>query len=250
MIVYIYTFPNGKKYVGQTVQRLNDRASRGNGYEESPAVYNAIKKYGWDSLKIEIFPCSSKEEMDRLEKYYIRLYNTFDNKFGYNLTFGGEGSVKYDYDKIVELWRSGLGITEIATEVGCCRQTVRTALEEYKLYDKEEVRKRKNKQIKNSNATLALREYYITPEAKERREQNRLKATQIRSKPVIVYKDKEKTQFVGRYKSGRAAAKALNIDHSLPSYALTHNNYSSGYYFFFDEDKDPKDCQYEDIFGK
>ena len=29
MIVYIYTFPNGKKYVGQTVQTLNTRAKQG-----------------------------------------------------------------------------------------------------------------------------------------------------------------------------------------------------------------------------
>ena len=30
MIVYIYTFPNGKKYVGQTATSLEQRASRGN----------------------------------------------------------------------------------------------------------------------------------------------------------------------------------------------------------------------------
>lgn len=249
MIVYIYTFPNEKKYVGQTSQRLNDRANHGDGYKESPAVYNAIQKYGWDNLKIEIFPCTSKEEMDVLEKYYIKLYKTFDNKFGYNLTFGGEGSIKYDYDKIIELWKNGLGITEIRNEIGCCWETVRAALEKYKLYDKEEVRKRKKRQIKESNSVLALQKYYTALEAKEQRRQNGLKGAQSRSKAVIVYKDKEKTQFVGRYKSGRAAAKALNIDHSLPSYALTHNNYSSGYYFFFDEDKVPRDCQWETIFG-
>ena len=41
MMVYIYTFPNGKKYVGQTSQTLNQRARNGEGYIESPAVYNA-----------------------------------------------------------------------------------------------------------------------------------------------------------------------------------------------------------------
>ena len=72
MIVYIYTFPNGKKYVGQTSQTLNTRAKRGEGYVSSPAVYNAIKKYGWDNLIIETFPCSSKQEMNELEQYYIK----------------------------------------------------------------------------------------------------------------------------------------------------------------------------------
>ena len=42
MIVYIYTFPNGKKYVGQTIHTINERAKRGEGYINSPAVYNAI----------------------------------------------------------------------------------------------------------------------------------------------------------------------------------------------------------------
>ena len=50
MIVYIYTFPNGKKYIGQTAQPLEKRAKKGEGYKNSPAVYNAIKKYGWENI--------------------------------------------------------------------------------------------------------------------------------------------------------------------------------------------------------
>ena len=37
MIVYIYTFPNGKKYVGQTSRTLEERARQGDGYVNSPA---------------------------------------------------------------------------------------------------------------------------------------------------------------------------------------------------------------------
>ena len=54
---------------------------------------------------------------------------------------------------------------------------------------------------------------------------------------IYYYKDKECTQLVGIYDSGRQCAKALNIDHSLPSYALRHNHYSSGYYFYFLEER-------------
>ena len=87
MIVYIYTFPNGKKYVGQTATSLEQRASRGDGYVNSPAVYNAIRKYGWNNIEIETFPCNSKQQMDELEKYYINFFKT--QEFGYNKNAGG-----------------------------------------------------------------------------------------------------------------------------------------------------------------
>lgn len=94
MIVYIYTFPNGKKYVGQTSQALEKRAKRGDGYVSSPAVYNAIRKYGWNNIAIETFVCNSKQEMDELEQYYIQLYQTNNPDYGYNLTFGGRRNLK------------------------------------------------------------------------------------------------------------------------------------------------------------
>lgn len=236
MIVYIYTFPNGKKYIGQTCQPLNERAKKGEGYINSPAVYAAIKKYGWENLQIETFSCSSKEEMDFLESYYIRFYNTFDKHYGYNLTFGGEGSIKYDRKLISELWNQGLPIKEIAEQVGCNGKTVTNILIDEEIYSKDEVRLRRNKAIANSNTVKSLKEYYSTEEHKKERIENGLKGAKIRSKPVYVFKDKEQKDFIGFYESGRQAAKALNIDHSLPSYALNHNNYSKGYWFFYEKD--------------
>lgn len=89
MIVYIYTFPNGKKYIGQTTQTLAKRASRGNNYKSSPAVYNAIQKYGWDNIQKETIECQSEEEMDNLERELIAKYKTTDINFGYNIEDGG-----------------------------------------------------------------------------------------------------------------------------------------------------------------
>ena len=249
MIVYIYTFPNGKKYVGQTIHTINERAKRGEGYINSPAVYNAIKKYGWDNLIIETFLCSSKEEMNKLEQYYINLYDTTNQQYGYNLTIGGEGNTQYDRNKIINLWNEGLGIADIAENIGCISETVRKLLIAENLYNQAEVCKRKNKRLSNTSGEK-LKEYYNIPENYQKRIQNGLKGAKARSKPVAVYKDKECTQLIGIYESGRQSAKALNIDHSSPSYALRHNHYSSGYYFYFleDIDIDPKECTYERIF--
>lgn len=236
MIVYIYTFPNGKKYVGQTIHTINERAKQGEGYVNSPAVYNAIKKYGWSNLIIEIFPCQSKEEMNNLERYYIDLYNTTNPQYGYNLTIGGEGYTQYDRNKIIKLWEEGLGIADIAEQIGSIGETVRKILIAENLYNQEEVHKRRDKRLSITSGEK-LKQYYSIPENRQQRIQNGLKGAKARSKPVVVYKDKECTQLVGIYDSGRQCAKALNIDHSLPSYALRHNHYSSGYYFYFLEER-------------
>lgn len=89
MIVYIYTFPNGKKYVGQTTQTLDKRACNGNNYKSSPLIYKAILKYGWQNIQKEIIECSSEEEMDNLERELIKKYNTTNINFGYNIEDGG-----------------------------------------------------------------------------------------------------------------------------------------------------------------
>ena len=236
MIVYIYTFPNGKKYVGQTSVSLEQRASRGDGYVNSPAVYNAIHKYGWNNIEIETFPCNSKQEMDELERYYIKLYHTNDNTYGYNLTIGGEGVLRYDRTEVISLWNKGLGVSEIAEQIGSIGETVRQILINEGLYNQEEIHKRKCKRLSDTSGEK-LKVYYSIPENHQKRIQNGLKGAKTRSKSVVVYKDKECTQLVGIYESGRQCAKALNIDHSLPSYALNHNHYSSGYYFYFLEDR-------------
>ena len=235
MIVYIYTFPNGKKYVGQTVQTLNNRAKQGEGYINSPAVYNAIKKYGWDNIVIETFLCTSKQEMNELEQYYIKLYNTTNNQYGYNLTVGGEGFPRLDRELICNLWNEGLSIGEIADKVNCLGISVTNILQAENLYDEKEVNTRMRKRLSETSGEK-LKQYYSIPENQQKRIQNGLKGAKTRSKPVVVYKDKECTQLVGIYESGRQCAKALNIDHSLPSYALRHNHYSSGYYFYFLEE--------------
>lgn len=91
--VYQILFPNGKKYIGCTsgtiLKRFNDHISAmesGLNYK----LYNAMRKYGVNNLKIEILgKYKLKEEMFNWEKHYINLFNTQLN--GYNITSGGEG---------------------------------------------------------------------------------------------------------------------------------------------------------------
>lgn len=49
---------------------------------------------------------------------YIEKLNTYH--YGYNATKGGDGSILFDYDKIIEIYKQGGTITECAAKIGLC----------------------------------------------------------------------------------------------------------------------------------
>lgn len=92
MIVYLITNKiNGKQYIGQTIQPLEDRWR----YHKSKssrclALKSAIDKYGVDSFEIEILTiCNNDQELNKKEVEFIKQFNTLAPN-GYNLTTGGE----------------------------------------------------------------------------------------------------------------------------------------------------------------
>ena len=93
MIIYKLTNKvNGKVYIGQTVKsldwRMKQHLSKVN-VGSNTYIHNAIRKYGWDNFDVEVVAnASSKEELDYLEKYYIKQYDSVNT--GYNLSFGGD----------------------------------------------------------------------------------------------------------------------------------------------------------------
>ena len=91
--VYQYLSPSNKRYIGQTCTSLKVRSgSNGQKYWDSPKFFNAIKKYGFNNFQMSILKEGlSKDEADYWEKYYIDKYQTTSDKFGYNLSEGGEG---------------------------------------------------------------------------------------------------------------------------------------------------------------
>ena len=131
--VYCYTFPNGKKYIGQTKRSIKERAgANGYYYQDSPLVYNAIQKYGWDNIQKDILEDNlTLEEANNQEKYYIKLYQTTDENFGYNLTIGGDGNYKSDYDWLQQLWLQGKTVGEIENITGYSKRVVDNALNCY-----------------------------------------------------------------------------------------------------------------------
>ena len=82
---------NGKMYIGQTCQdNLNDRWNNGLGYKGCTRFYNAIQKYGWDCFEhIVIFTNLSSDMANIIEEELIQKYETTDDRYGYNIKFGG-----------------------------------------------------------------------------------------------------------------------------------------------------------------
>lgn len=105
-IFYMYTFPNGKRYVGKTRRTLAQRQRQDMiGYKKCRLLWNAIQKYGMENVKTDIlFEADMPDAYaSRVEQFYIEAFRTNVNKYhdpdyGYNLTAGGEGVVDWRPD--------------------------------------------------------------------------------------------------------------------------------------------------------
>lgn len=93
--VYMHTNKlNGKKYIGQTRQPLNQRWREGKGYKRANShFFNAIQKYGWGNFKHEVLAEGlTCDEANELEIKFIAEYNTTNKEYGYNAEIGGKNS--------------------------------------------------------------------------------------------------------------------------------------------------------------
>lgn len=103
---YCLTFPNGKRYVGKGVAKTGRGIEvRWNSYmklycTDQPKLYNALKLHGSKNVKYEVILRTSDDARAKaLEKQLIALWNLCDDKYGYNMTEGGDGSTGYAHNE-------------------------------------------------------------------------------------------------------------------------------------------------------
>lgn len=109
--VYKHTTPSGKVYIGITQQLPKNRWLCGHGYKTNKHFYNAIKKYGWNSISHDViaeFP--TQADAEELERALIFEYKSYDKNFGYNKALGGHALSKDSRKKIGDTRRER-GIT-------------------------------------------------------------------------------------------------------------------------------------------
>lgn len=100
-IIYKYTSPSNKIYIGQTINEYERKhAFRTRIKYAGDKIDNARRKYGSDKFKYEVLERiefdtieEASSALNILESYYIGLYDSFRN--GYNMSLGGEGFPGY-----------------------------------------------------------------------------------------------------------------------------------------------------------
>ena len=82
---------NNKAYIGQTCQSVERRWRNGEGYSHCSYFNHAIEKYGWDNFDhFIIFENLTLEDANKKEQQLIKLFNTTNSNYGYNLELGGD----------------------------------------------------------------------------------------------------------------------------------------------------------------
>ena len=85
---------NNKSYIGQSIDiyhRWEDHlyALKGN-YHFNKHLQNSWNKYGEKNFEFEIIAECDAEDLNNYEIYFIDKYQTANQEFGYNETFGGQ----------------------------------------------------------------------------------------------------------------------------------------------------------------
>lgn len=146
-LIYMRISPSGGKYIGKTTQkestRWSDHKKEANDITDNnynSILNRAIRKYGAENFKVEILEDNIPENLlDEREAYWINYYQTYylNNQHGYNMTHGGDGRRKYDEKEIIQLWSSGLSISDTALQLGIDSRTVASYLENYGISSEE-----------------------------------------------------------------------------------------------------------------
>jgi group I intron endonuclease len=96
--IYRIIFPNGKSYTGWTSRPVEMRKRehiKSSKRNTNIILYKAIRKYGIDDLLWEtVYQSADKDyTLGIAEDYFIRLHQSHISENGYNMTYGGEGTV-------------------------------------------------------------------------------------------------------------------------------------------------------------
>lgn len=136
---------NNKIYIGKTITSISDRWSKHLYEAFNPKckgynflLHKAIRKYGKESFIIESVEYLQEDRLlSSREQYWIECLNSLLPN-GYNMTFGGEGSIKIDRKQVYELWDQGLSAVQISKKIGCSDTTARNILRNYDKYTPQE----------------------------------------------------------------------------------------------------------------
>ncbi|MBQ8992585.1 MAG: hypothetical protein IJ085_00355, partial [Turicibacter sp.] len=166
----------------------------------------AIHKWGWDAFKPTILfdNIDSKEELDRLERLCIGLYDSYNN--GYNSTLGGGGSLGCSFTGMY-----GKKHTEEAKQKNREAHLGLYNGEKHPMYGKKhteeakmKIREARKKQIGKNHPMFGKQH------SEETKIKIGLKSREIQSRPDI--KKKNRQQALGNKRAKRSPVKCVELN--------------------------------------
>jgi len=114
--IYKITSPNGKIYIGQTINKKQRKYYYNSGcFKQQVKLLNNCKKYKWNPAHtfeiIEECLCGeNKKILNEREKYWIQFFDSF--KHGLNCNEGGNGNIghKHSEDSLKKMSLSKIGV--------------------------------------------------------------------------------------------------------------------------------------------
>lgn len=202
---------NGKKYIGQhSIFTKNGELRKANHTYLGSGVLlkKAIKKYGKENFTREILCfAKDKEELDLLEKEFIKNHNAIKNKDYYNVAEGGEGNTI-------------IGFSEEEYEEYCRKQREKWNDEEFRNRSIENMKKSWTDERKQRTSESLKQNYKDNPQRREitsksnietwQNEDTRKKRIENSSKKIIQL-DLD-GNYIAEFINSRLACESLGIE--------------------------------------
>lgn len=169
--IYCLTFPNGKKYIGQTKQDIQKRWLPKN-YKYNKEMYQDIQNFGWGNIEKEVLEeVKTKEEAVDREEYYISLYKTLEEDKGYNKAHRCSGCLRVSREAVIKEWETGKTVKQIVEDFNCSRSLIGRILTDAGIGQKERRQRGHRTGSKVAQYTLdneLIAEYESLTEAEEK----------------------------------------------------------------------------------
>lgn len=160
---------NNKCYIGQSIhieQRWQEHLYKSS---QCSLLKYALYKYGKENFIFEIIEECPQENLNNREQYWISYYNSFND--GYNLTLGGDGTIKYSVETIYETYNQLKSVRQTANKIGCAESTVRRVLREYDINCHEQSDPKSIEKI-DPNTLKVIKTYLSIQEAADENQVN------------------------------------------------------------------------------
>jgi group I intron endonuclease len=137
--IYKITSPSNKIYIGQSINIKKRWYEHKYSYKTKKSkLYSSFIKYGIENHVFEVIILCLIEDLNRLEKHYVDLFQSTNQKYGLNLKDGGgsKGAIAEETKKKISLalkGRIGKKLTEEQKKAQSIRQKGKVISQETKL---------------------------------------------------------------------------------------------------------------------